>query len=186
MNPLAPLLLAAATTAPITAPREDWAVQHCGWARGTLWLTYIEAGAAHIVRAAETPQVRRACAAAGYPLNAAAGPTRTPPYEPVLRRSETGTPPAAAAPRLPAAPPPVFSAQAIGDMLAIDARNDGSGAWRCTVNFSWTADDDPLGARPTTAQATVAAHQAARVATVSGQRNARLVAGPTAHCLRAG
>lgn len=182
----APLLLAAAAaaSAPVEAPGADWQVQHCGRARGTLWLTYIEGGTARITPAVATAAVRRACAAAGYSVDAASGPTRTPPYEPALPRGGSAVPPAAPMPRAaPPAAPPSFSARTVGDMLAVDARNDGQAAWRCTVNFSWTADDDPLGARPTTVQATVAAHQAARVATVSGQRNVRLVAGPSAHCV---
>jgi hypothetical protein len=184
--PLLPLLMAAAASAPVTAPEAGWEVQHCGSARGTLWLTYIERGTAHITPAADTPAVRRACAAAGYAVGAASGPTRTPPHEPAVRRGDAAgaQPPATPAPV--AAPAPVFSAQTIGDLLAIDARNDGGAAWRCTVNFTWTADGDPLGARPATVQATVAAHQAARVATVAGQRNVRLLAGPSAHCLPTG
>lgn len=167
--------------AAIETLQPGWKVLHCGVSRGVLYVTYGDLGKAAIAPAFATPAIRRACAEAGYPVTASA-PARTPvvPVEPRVDR------PAA----VPKPPPvktrvePTFVVRSTGSALEISGRNDGDAAYRCVINFSWTFDDDPIGPRSVTTQATLPGRQVNRVVFVSGPyRNARFVGLPTWHCI---
>lgn len=171
---------APAASAAIELLRPGWKVLHCGVARGVLYVTYADRGQAAITPAVPNPAIAKACAAAGYPL-AVSAPQRG------------GVPlpaPAAATPSRPAAPPaarnrtqPSFTPLALGGSLSIDARNDSDLTWRCTVNFSWTFDDNSTGPRSVTTQATLPPRQNNRVAAVSGDyRNLRFAGSPSWFC----
>lgn len=155
-------------------------VLHCGLAEGVLYVTYAVDGQARIAPAFGTPAIRKACAAAGYPLTA--GPP-----------ARTATP----APRIGIAPPggagagtrpgrvaePSFTTQASGSSISIDGRNDSDVAFHCVINFAWTADGEPGGSRGVSTQATLPARQVTRVVFIAGPyHNMRFVGLPRWDC----
>ncbi len=186
---------AAAAAAPDTAPAASapeqasaielldtrWQLLHCGVARGVLYVTYADRGLAVISPAVPNAAIGKACAAAGYPLGSSL-PQRAGVALPVASA------PAPASERVTAAAPrsrvqPSFTPQAQGSSLSIDARNDGDTTWRCSINFSWTFDDNNHGPRSATTQATLPPRQNNRVAAISGNyRNIRFVGLPSWFC----
>ncbi|HLL19009.1 MAG TPA: hypothetical protein VK439_09510 [Rubrivivax sp.] len=172
---------AAASAAAIEQLRQGWQVLHCGVARGVLYVTYADRGQAAIAPAVANAAIAKACADAGSPIPSGAGrrgglaPTQ--PETPSSARRQHRPPPLANRSE------PSFTPQALGNNLSIDARNDSDIAWRCSVNFSWTSDDD-LAPRNATAQATLPPRQNNRVADLSGVgRNLRFVGAPSWFCL---
>ncbi len=159
-----------------------WKVLHCGVSRGVLYVTYVDRGKAAIAPAFVTPAIRKACSEAGYPVGASA-PARTPmtPIDPLGSGS-------VAVPGPPQPPQktrvePTFVAQASGSLVEISGRNDGDTAYHCSINFTWTFDDDPIGPRSVTTQATLPGRQLNRVVFITGPyRNVRFVGLPTWHC----
>lgn len=171
---------ASAASAAIEVLRSGWRVLHCGVARGVLYVTYAERDRAAITPAVRNAAIERACAAAGYPLAAGA---RRPGGVPL----PSATAASAARRATPATArnlvQPSFTPRALGGSLGIDARNDSDLSWRCTINFSWTFDDNSAGPRSATAQATLPPRQNNRVAAVSGDyRNLRFVGSPSWFC----
>ena len=178
-SPVAP---ASAASAAIELLRPGWRVLHCGVARGVLYVTYADRGQAAITPAVPNPAIAKACAAAGYPL-AASAPQRGGVPQPVPRPAAAPAPrtagPAAALNRAH----PSFTPLAFGNSLSIDARNDSDLTWQCTINFSWTFDDNTGGPRSATTQATLAPRQNHRVVAHSGDyRNVRWVGSPSWFC----
>ena len=171
----------AASAAAIEQLRPGWQVLHCGVSRGILYVTYADRGQAAITPAVANATIAKACADAGWRIPPGAG----------RRGGLAPVQPAAPASAPAQGPPtqhanrsqPTFTPQALGSSLRIDARNDSDIAWRCTVNFSWTSDDE-LAPRSATAQATLPPRQNNRVADLSGVgRNLRFVGAPNWFCL---
>ncbi len=72
---------------------------------------------------------------------------------------------------------------AIGAVVEISGRNDGDTAYHCLLSLSWAFDNDLVGRRSVTGQATLPGGQVNRVAFISGpRRNARFVSLPTWNC----
>jgi hypothetical protein len=158
----------------------DWRIVHCGFSRGVLYVTYVGDDKPAIVPAFPNAAVLRACADAGFAL-AASAPRRTPALPRDPRIAVPSPPPRPVPPAAPARPAPTFVANAVGNTLTIDARNDSSLTYRCTVDFAWTADDTTAPQSVTT-QATLPPHQATRVASIAGHGNVRVVSPPRVHC----
>jgi hypothetical protein len=154
-------------------------VLHCGVARSVLYITYEQDGRAAIAPAFANAAIRKACAGAGHPL--AAGPPGRTPQGPQIGVEQPGS-------RRAAKPPgrvvePSFTVQASGSSLSIDGRNDSDQAFRCVINFAWTADGEPGGSRGESAQATLPARQSNRVVFITGPyRNMRFVGLPRWDC----
>lgn len=187
---LAHVVALAAAAAPAEAPapaasaaiellRPGWKVLHCGVARGVLYITYADRGQAAITPAVPNLAITQACAAAGYPLAASAPQRGGVPLPP----SAAASPPRPAAAAAARRTQPSFTPLALGGSLSIDARNDSDLTWRCTINFSWTFDDNSTGPRSVTTQATLPPRQNNRVAALSGDyRNVRFVGSPSWFC----
>jgi hypothetical protein len=160
----------------------DMQVLHCGLSKGVLYITYARDGRAAIAPAFHTPAIRKACAAAGYPL-AAGPPERLATPAPASRIGITPPPVLGASARSSSVAEPSFSAQASGSVITIDGRNDADVAFHCVINFAWTSDDEPGGSRGVTTQATLPARQSNRVVFISGPyRNVRFVGQPRWNC----
>ncbi|MEO5733664.1 MAG: hypothetical protein ABIQ87_08235 [Rubrivivax sp.] len=165
-----------------------WTVLHCGVAKGVLYLTYALDGQAAITVAIDNAAIRARCAAAGYPLGGPARGRSAQPAPSVVTAPRAST----AAPRVrpvePAGdarprPPPVFTSQAVGSTLSIDARNDGDVPQSCLVSFAYTWDANTGAPRSSTEQATLPARQQNRVAAVSTPgAGARFAAPPHTVC----
>jgi hypothetical protein len=187
-------LLAAHTCAAPAEPGADaaievlqpgWKVLHCGVSRGVLYVTYIEHGKAGIAPAFSTTAIRTACEKAGFPVGASE-PSRTAPALVEPRSQGSVASPLLQRPPVKTRVEPTFVAQATGSVIEISGRNDGDTAFHCTVNFSWTFDEDPTGPRSVTEQATLPARQVNRVVFISGTyRNVRFVGLPTWNCIAA-
>ena len=157
-------------------------VLHCGLAKGVLYVTYAQDGRAAIAAAFHTPAIRKACAAAGHPLEAGTPGRQT---APAPRIGIAPAPGSGARPR--SLVEPSFSAQASGSVISIDGRNDADVAFHCLIDFAWTSDDEPGGSRSVTTQATLPARQSNRVVFISGPyRNIRFVGQPRWICRPSG
>lgn len=83
-----------------------------------------------------------------------------------------------------ASAPPAITHAALGPTLTLQARNDGDQAWRCTVDFEWRPDDEPLTLpRAGSVQLLLPPRQQQRVVAASaGSRNLVLVGAPRTSC----
>ena len=172
---------AAASAAAMEQLRPGWQVLHCGVARGVLYVTYADRGQAAIAPAVANAAIAKACADAGWPIPSGAG--RRGGLAPVQPAAASSAPARHPPPPQANRSRPTFTPQALGNKLTIDARNDSDIAWRCSVNFSWTSDDD-VAPRNATAHATLPPRQNNRVADLSGVgRNLRFVGAPSWFCL---
>jgi hypothetical protein len=135
-----------------------WSVEHCGMARGVLYLTYIQRGKAAISPAFATPAIRLACSAAGYPVERTAG-ERLGLAQPA--RTKLGTAPILEPIRPRLAIEPTFVAQASDSTITVDGRNDGDRAYHCVLTLTWASDEG--ASRSVTTQATLPGRQMNRV-----------------------
>ena len=168
--------------AAVEVPRREWDVVHCGFARGVLYLSYTEAGRAHVVPAFPTGPVLRACARAGHPV-AASAPVRTPLAMAPITIGPPAMPPApagAASPRTESS----ISVQALGGSLTVQGRNDGDLPAHCRVDYAWHSDDLST-AQAGSAAFTLPPHQVQRITVPLGVGNARLVGHPRWSCTAA-
>ena len=190
------LLLAYTCAIPAAAEGDTgWALEslpaeaqvlHCGLSKGVLYVTYARDGRAAIAPAFPTPVIRKACAAAGYPL-ASGPPGRLSSPAPASRIGIAPPPGPGGGGSPPSLAEPSFSAQASGSVITIDGRNDADVAFHCVINFAWTSDDEPGGSRGVTTQATLPARQSNRVVFISGPyRNVRFVGQPRWTCRPSG